>query len=174
MLNGKDSRTNNAIERILECALYLNWKDFAGDSSPVAVRMEYRTGSTRWLKCLKLWSSASRGHWKLVCEYWMEANPTQRQGITFSKSYSSPGFARMLDAIMQHQGAFAVTNRELRDRVVLIASPDEAQCAVARREMTEALQRITLHHAPGKLSVAIRFAADHPAHPTPNSSHRIN
>lgn len=80
----------------------------------------------------------------------------------------------MLDAIMQHQGAFAVTDRELRDRVVLIASPDEAQCAVARREMTEALQRITSHHAPGTLSVAIRFAADHPAHATPNSSQRIN
>jgi len=173
MLNGKDSQAANAINRILECAVYLHWKDFAFDSLPVAVRMKYRTGSTRSLKCLKLWSSVSQGHWKLVCEYWMEPNPIQRQGITFSESYLSPGFTRMLDAIMQHQEAFSVAYPELRDRVVQIASPDEAQCAAAKREMTEALQRITSRNSPGTVSMAMRFAADHPAEPTPISS-RIN
>ena len=174
MLNGKDSQAANAINRILECAVYLHWKDFAFDSLPVAVRMKYRTGSTRSLKCLKLWSSVSQGHWKLVCEYWMEPSPAQRQGITFSKSYSSPGFTRMLDAIMQHQGVFSVHHPELQDRVFQIASPDEAQCINAKREMTEALQRITSHTPPGKLSVAIRFAADHPPDPTPMPRRRIN
>lgn len=174
MLNGKDSQANNRIDRIIECAVYLNWKDFAFDSSPVAVRMEYRTGPARSLKCLKLWSSVSRGHWKLVCEYWTEPNPIQRQGITFSKSYSSPGFTRMLDAIMQHQGVFSVGHTELRDRVVQITSPDEAQCVAAKREMTEALERITSRNSVGTASIAMRFAADHPSMPASVMNRRTN
>lgn len=174
MLNAKDPQAINTIDRIIECAVYLNWKDFAFDSSPVAVRMEYRTGPARSLKCLKLWSSVSRGHWKLVCEYWTEPNPIQRQGITFSKSYSSLGFTRMLDAIMQHQEAFSVRQTDLRDRMVQITSPDEAQCVAAKREMTEALQRITSRNSVGTASIAMRFAADHPAAPAPLSDPRVN
>lgn len=80
----------------------------------------------------------------------------------------------MLDAIMQHQEAFSVGHTELRDRVVQIASPDEAQCYAARREMTEALQRITSRNFPGIVSIPMRFAADHPAALAPASSRRIN
>ena len=174
MLNAKDSPANNRIDRMLECAVYLNWKDFASDSSPMAMRVEYRTGPTPSLKCLKLWSSVSRGHWKLVCEYWTQPNPIQQQGITFSKSYSSPGLTRMLNAIMQHQEVFSVRQTDLRDRLVQITSPHEAQCVAAKREMTEALQRITSRKSVGTASIAMRFAADHPAAPAPLSSRRIN
>lgn len=164
----------NTIDRILECAVYLNWKDFSSDSSPTALRLEYRSGPASSLKCLKLRSSVARGYWKLVCEYWMEPSPTQKQGITFTKTYKSPGLTRLLDAIMQHQEVFSAGETHLCDRVVLIASPDEAQCAAAKREMTEALERITSHSSPGTASVAMRFAADHPAGPAPISSRRIN
>ena len=170
----ENSQATHTIDRILECAVYLNWKDFASDSSPMAVRMEYRTGTTQSLKCLKLWSSASRSHWKFVCEYWTQPNPIQRQGITFSKSHSSPGFTRMLDVIMQHQEVFSVGHTDLRDRVVQIACPDEAQCVSAKREMTKALERITSRNSVGTASTAMRFAADHPAVPAPVSSRRIN
>ena len=174
MHSGNDTHSVNTIDRILECAVYLNWKDFASDSSPMAVRMEYRTGPTRSLKCVKLWSSASRGHWKLVCQYWMQPDPTHQQGVMFAKTCSSPGLTRMLDAIMQHQEVFSVACTDLRDCVVQIASPDEAQCAAAKRDMTKALERITSRNSAGTASVAMRFAADHPSVPASVSNRRIN
>lgn len=175
MLSGKDPQAGtNSIDRILESAVYLNWKDFTSDSPPNAVRLEYRAAPTRSLKCLKLWSCVSRGHWRLVCEYWMEPDPTHQQGITFTKTYSSPGFTRMLDAIMQHQEVFSMARGDLRGWVVQIGSPDEAQCAAARRDMTEALERITSRSSAGTVSIPMRFAADHPAVPPAVSNRAID
>jgi hypothetical protein len=174
MQGRNDAPAVNKIDRMVESAIYLNWKDFSSESSPTAVRLEYQTGPARSLKCLKLWSSVSRGHWKLICEYTTQPSPTQQQGIAFTKTHSSPGFTRLLDAIMQHQAAFFVGGTDLRDRVVLIAAPDEAQCAAAKRDVTEALARITSHGSSGSASMAMRFAADHPAVPAPVSSSRIN
>jgi len=174
MLSRQDPQATNTIDRILESAVYLNWKDFTSDSPPTAVRLEYRTALTRSLKCLKLWSCVSRGHWKLVCEYWMESDPTHQQGIMFTKTYSSPGFTRMLDAIMHHQEVFSMTRAELRGCVVQIGSPDEAQCAAAKRNMTEALERITSRSSPGTVSIPMRFAADYPAAPPAISNPSID
>lgn len=174
MPSGQDPQATNTIDRILESAVHLNWKDLTSDSPPNAVRLEYRTAPTNSLKCLKLWSCVSRGHWKLVCEYWMEAEPTHQQGIMFTKTYSSPGLTRMLDAIMHHQEAFSVARPHLHGCVVQITSPDEAECAAARRDMTESLERITSHGSPGTVSTPMRFAADHPAAPTPIPTPRIN
>lgn len=174
MRSGNDTYSVNTIDRILECAVYLNWKDFASGSSPTAVRLEYQTGPTSLLKRLKLWSSVSRVHWKLVCQYWMHPNPTHEQGVMFAKTYSSPGLTRMLDAIMHHQEVFSAAGTDLRDCVVQIASPDEAQCAAAKRDMTKALERITSRNSAGTVSVAMRFAADHPSVPATVSNRRIN
>ena len=174
MHSGNDTNSVNTIDRILECAVYLNWKDFTSGSSPTAVRLAYLTGPARSLKCVKLWSSASRGHWRLICQYWMQPDPTHQQGVMFTKAYSSLGLTRMLDAIMRHQEAFSVARTDLRDCVVQIASPDEAQCAAAKRDMTKALERITSRNSAGAASVAMRFAADHPSVPASVSNRRIN
>lgn len=172
MLNAKDPQAINTIDRILECAVFLNWRDFASGSSPTAVRLEYRTGPTSLLKCLKLWSSISPGHWKLVCEYWMEPNSSHQQGVMFTKTYSSPGLTRLLDAIMHHQEMFSVASTDLRNCVV--QTPDVAQCTAAKRDMTEALERITLRNSSGAASVAMRLAADHPSVPASVISRHIN
>lgn len=174
MLNAKDPQAINTIDRILECAVYLNWKDFASGSSPTALRLEYRTGPTSLLKRLKLWSSVLPGHWKLVCDYWMEPNASHQQGVMFTKTYSSPGLTRLLDAIMHHQEMFSVARTDLRDSVVQIASPDEAQCTAAKRDMTAALERIISRNSAGTASVAMRFAADHPSAPISVPNRRIN
>jgi len=164
MGGGKDPQVINTIVRILECAVLLNWKDFISDSLPVAMQLEYRTAPpTHSLECLKLWSSNSRGHWKLICQYWMQLKPTHRQGITFTESHSSAGLTRMLDTIMHHQEIFSVARIGLRDGAVLIASPDERQRAAAKRHMTQTLERITSRNPLGTVSMAMRFAADHPA-----------
>src|SRR5690242_4019010 len=108
MPNEEFSREMSAIERILESAVTLSWKDLATSFAPLAMQVEYRRRPDRALEHLKLWSSASRGHWNLVCEYWMHATPSHSQGITFTETYSSAGLTLMLDAIMQNQQSFAV------------------------------------------------------------------
>jgi hypothetical protein len=152
MQNGKDLRAINTIERILECAVCLNWKDFALNSLPMTMQLEYRSGLTHSLDSLKLWSSTSRGYWNLVCEYWMQPSATHQQGITFTGTYSSPALTRMLDAIMHHQEAFSRDSTELLDGLVQVASPNETQSAAARLQMSQALERITSRMPPGEMT----------------------
>ena len=80
----------------------------------------------------------------------------------------------MLDAIMHHQEVFSASRTDLRDCVVQIASPDEAQCAAAKRDMTEALERIISRNSLGTASIAMRFASDHPPLPVSISNRRVN
>jgi hypothetical protein len=152
MQNGRDLRAINTIERILECAVCLNWKDFALNSLPMTMQLEYRSGLTHSLDSLKLWSSTSRGYWNLVCEYWMQSSTTHQQGITFTGTYSSPALTRMLDAIMHHQDAFSRDSTELLDGLVQVASPNETQSAAARLQMSQALERITSRTPPGEMA----------------------
>ena len=166
MGGGKDPQSINTIDRILECAVLLNWKDFVSGSLPMAMQLEYRTGApTRSLEFLKLWSSNSRGQRTLICEYWMQLKPTHQQGITFTGTHSSPGLTRMLDTIMHHQEIFSLARIGLRDGVVQIASPDQGERAAAKRHMTQTLERITSRNPLGTVSIAMKFAADHPAAP---------
>ena len=109
------SREMNALERVLESAVTLSWQDLATSFPPLAMQVEYRRQPDHALEHLKLWSSASRGHWKLVCEYWLHANATHSQGITFTDTYSSAGLTRMLEAIMQNQESFATPHSDFAD-----------------------------------------------------------
>ena len=165
MQNGKDVQAINTIGRILECAVCVNWKDFAVASPPAAMRFQYRIGPHQLLKHLKLWLSASRGHWKLVCEYWVDADTSHRSGIRFSHNYSSPGLTCMLDAITHHQGEFALDRGDLLDRLVQIARPDETQLAAARCQLTQLLERMTVQSRNGNITAAMRSAAGHPELP---------
>lgn len=167
MQNGTNLPALNTIGRILECAVCLNWKDLASSSLPTAMRLEYQIGPTHSLESLKLWSSTSRGYWNLVCEYSMQSSTTHQQGTTFIGAYSSPGLTRLLDAIMHHQEAFSPNSTELFDGLIQIASPDEAQSAADRLQMSRALERITSRKPAGEMTAAMRFAADHPALPLP-------
>ena len=165
MQNQKDLQAINTIGRILECAVCVNWKDFAGTSSPTAMRFQYRIGPYQLLKHLKLWLSTSRGHWKLVCEYWMEADTKHPSGITFSRNYSSAGLTCMLDAITHHPGEFALDRGDMLDRLVQIPCPDDTQLAAARHQLTRVLERMTVQNGNGNITALMRSAADHPELP---------
>ena len=162
MRNEKFSREANAMARILESAVVLNWEDLTTRLAPVAMQMEYRSGADRSLEHLKLWSSASRGQWNLVCEYWVHATATHVQGLTFSDGYSSAGLTRMLKAIMQNQQAFAVSQSNSADCLVDITPPNETESLVAKHLMMEVLERITSRTSTGTITAAVRSAANHP------------
>ena len=156
------SREMNAIERILESAVTLSWQDLTTKFIPIAMQVEYRRRPDQALEHLKLWSSASRGHWNLVCEYWMHSTATHSQGITFTETYSSAGLTRMLDVIMQNQPSFAVPHSYFANGLVQIAPPDKTQSIAAKHLMVEMLERITSRTSAGAATAALRSAADHP------------
>src|SRR5690242_21714133 len=103
MQNEEFSREVHAIDRLLESAVALSWEDLTTSFPPLAMQVEYRSRADGELENLKLWSSPSRGHWTLICEYRMQSTGTHSQGISFTGAYSSAGLAHMFGAIMQNQ-----------------------------------------------------------------------
>lgn len=95
------------MDRILESAVVLSWKDLLHPSQGGLIHIEYAPGTR--LPYLKIWQLTGRGEWSLVCEYWMSRGPTDSpgDGMTFSNDYHSAGLAEMLEVIMQHQDNFA-------------------------------------------------------------------
>lgn len=154
---------NGTFDYALHCAVTANWKDLTLGSPITAMQVEYRTGSARSLEYLKLWCSSVRGHWQLICEYWMQPAGTHQQGVTFAKTYSSAGLVRMLDVIMRHQQAFPQLSPDLLDGLVQIAAPSATQTTTATNHMTETLERITSRSSGGTITAAMRSAAGHSA-----------
>jgi hypothetical protein len=95
------------MDRILESAVVLSWKDLLHRSQRGLIHIEYAPGTR--LPYLKIWQLTGRGGWSLVCEYWMSRGPTDSpgDGMTFSNDYHSAGLAEMLEVVMQHQDNFA-------------------------------------------------------------------
>jgi hypothetical protein len=95
-----------SIEWALECAALLGWNDLLRYSKPELVHLRYETGAQGTLDYLTLWSSAKRGEWDLVCEYWMKADQWHQAGLNFSNGHASAVLGRVLPSIMQHQEMF--------------------------------------------------------------------
>jgi hypothetical protein len=97
------------MDRILESAVVLSWKDLLRPSQRGLIHIEYAPGNR--LPYLKIWqlTGTGRGEWSLVCEYWMSPGLAYSpgSGMTFSNDYHSAGLAEMLEVIMQHQDNFA-------------------------------------------------------------------
>jgi hypothetical protein len=93
------------MDRILESAVVLSWKDLFHPSQSGLIHIEYAPGTRRLY--LKIWQLTASGEWSLVCEYWIAPGPTGDPVLTFSNGYHSAGLAEMLEVIMQHQDNFA-------------------------------------------------------------------
>ena len=152
---------DSTLDRALDSAISASWKELAQGSPIEAMQVEYRTGASGSLDYLKLWSSTLRGHWNLVCEYWIQANGTHSRGITFLKPYSSASLARTLDVIMRNQERFCPASMELLDGLVQVAPPDEIQAAAASNHIAQILERITSKNSPGTVTAAMRTATGH-------------
>ena len=144
-IDNKRPQENTTIDRILECAVALNWDALAQTNGAIALQVEYRIGSGQSLDYLKLWSSTMRGVWHLVCEYWMQSSSTHESGTTFTGGSYSCDFTWMLDAIMQHQAAFIHGSSDFMDGLVQIKRPTDSDLASARADMNDALGRVGSH-----------------------------
>ena len=95
------------MQRILESAVILSWKDLLRPSQRDLIQIEYVPGIH--LSYLKIWQLTGKGEWSLVCEHWLSHRPAVAtdDGTTFSNGYHSADLAAMLRVIMQHQDQFA-------------------------------------------------------------------
>jgi hypothetical protein len=135
-------RKRTTIDRILECAVTVNWQDLTKTQDNSSMRMEYLTGPQNSLEYLKLWSCSERGYWNLLAEYWMQSTIEHRRGTTFSRGNYSADLVRMLDAVMRHQEDFLAPSPDFPDGLVQIKKPSTTELSTARAEMIEAMDQI--------------------------------
>src|SRR5690349_7279192 len=86
---------NQSLERALESAIVVSWTDLMHGSQTGLVHVEYGFAPTGTLDYLKVWSSITRGHWLLACEYWMSATAFHDIGVRFDNGYESEGLAHI-------------------------------------------------------------------------------
>ncbi len=99
---------NQSLEQILESAIVVSWADLMRGTEAGLIHIEYGFAPGGTLDYLKVWSSITRGHWLLACEYWMSPSTFHSTGISFDNGYQSEGLAHILGFVMQHQDAFVL------------------------------------------------------------------
>ena len=121
----------------------MSWADLMHDADSGLIHIDYGFSPRDSIEYLKLWSSKTRGHWYLACEYWMSCSTFHPSGIHFENGYKSDDLAHNLELIMQHQDAFSPPPNLGRNGLIQIQMPTEAEIAAAAISLIEALERVT-------------------------------
>jgi hypothetical protein len=119
------------LERILEAAVVISWNDFTRGTPTSLIQIEYGLAAGGTLDYLKVWSSLTRGHWLLACQYWMSTNTFHEAGVGFENGYKSEGLARILEITMRHQNSFALPANLGRQGLLQISTPTAEETAAA-------------------------------------------
>src|SRR5271166_5596040 len=99
---------NQSLDQLLESAIVMSWADLMRGAEAGLVHVEYGFAAGGTLDYLKVWSSLTRGHWLLACEYWMSESTFHGAGVRFDNGYESEGLSNILDRVMQHQNSFVL------------------------------------------------------------------
>jgi hypothetical protein len=134
---------SQSLERILESAIVVSWADLMRGAQTALVHIEYGFAPAGTLDYLKFWSSTTRGHWLLACEYWMSASTFHGTGVHFDNGYQSEGLAHILESVMQHQTAFSLPADLGRQGLLQIATPTQEESMVAAASVNAALDRVS-------------------------------
>jgi hypothetical protein len=135
------------VDRVLESAVVLSWKDLLRSSKERLVHVEYATAPEPSLQYLKIWLLTNRGTWDLICEYWIAPGSSRvpAVGLTFSNGYYSADLAQMLEHMMQHQDGFPnLLSGESGVNLIQVQSPTEDDRLKASNCMSEAYDRLGL------------------------------
>src|SRR6476661_10105255 len=122
---------NGNLEQILESAVVISWADLMHGSATGLIHIEYGFADAGTLDYLKVWSSLTRGHWLLACNYWMSENTFHAAGIGFENGYHSEGLAHNLDVAMQHQDSFVLPPNVGRQGLLQISTPTVQESVAA-------------------------------------------
>ncbi len=121
----------HSLEQTIEASIVVSWADLMRGAEIGLIHVEYGFTPTGTLDYLKVWSSITRGHWLLACEYWMSANTFHAAGVRFDNGYASEGLAHILESVMQHQNSFVLPPNLGRQGLLQIPTPTQAESAVA-------------------------------------------
>lgn len=135
------------IDRVLESAVVLSWKELIHSSQRRVVHVEYGTAPEPSLQYVKIWSSTTRGAWDLICEYWIcpGASRIPAVGLTFSNGYYSADLARMLEEMMCHKdGVPNSLSGKTGVNLIMVQTPTEHDQSEANACMSKAYKRVGL------------------------------
>lgn len=126
------------MDRILESAVVLSWRDLLHVSQRGLIHIDYAPGPS--LQYLKIWQLTAKGSWSLICEYWMRQGQgaTPVAGLTFSNDFHSEGLAQMLEVIMQHQDTFMTSFGRPGAGLIQVTPPTEQESLAASACMRDA------------------------------------
>ena len=122
---------NGNLERILESAVVVSWAELMRGTPTGLIHIEYGFAADGTLDQLKVWSSLTRGHWLLACQYWMSANTFHGAGVGFENGYKSEGLAHILESVMQHQTSFVLPPNRGRQGLLQIPTPTKEESGAA-------------------------------------------
>ena len=115
------------LKDMLADALVSNWNELMSESVASQVQIEYHVGPAGSIEFLKVWGAAIRGHWDLVCSYWMYPSSSRQSGLQFANGQRSDTFRGMLDSIMQNQELFRVETAPGADGMIQVSPPTEKE-----------------------------------------------
>ena len=127
------------LDHILESAIVASWPVLMRGTHVGLVHIEYAFAPAGALDYMKVWTSVTRGHWLLACEYWMSANTFHRIGVRFENGYQSEELARFLEFVMQHQNCFVPPPNLGRQGLLQIPMPTEKESTEAAITVNEAI-----------------------------------
>jgi hypothetical protein len=131
-----------SLERTLESAIVVSWTELIHGAQTGLIHVEYGFAPIGALDYLKVWSSITRGHWLLACEYWMSASTFHATGVHFDNGYESEGLTHILESVMQHQSEFALPTNRGRQGLLHIPTPTQEESAAAGEWVHEAFDRV--------------------------------
>jgi hypothetical protein len=126
----------------LNQAVVISWDDLMRGAPTGLIHIEYGFSAGGTLDYLKVWSSLTRGHWLLACQYWMSANTFHSAGVGFENGYKSEGLAHILEIAMQHQNWFVVPPNLGRQGLLQISTPTAEESAAAAAVINIAFDRL--------------------------------
>jgi hypothetical protein len=136
------SDVKQSLERTLESAVIVSWADLMHDAPAGLIHIEYGFAPAGTLDYLKVWSSVSRGHWLLACEYWMSESTFHGAGVRFDNGYESEGLSNILGRVMQQQTSFVLPENTGRQGLLQIPTPTEEEIAAATALVNECANRL--------------------------------
>jgi hypothetical protein len=95
------------FDRTLEYAVVQSWDELMPPSTSGLVQIEYQTGADGSVDFLKIWASTVRGHWSLICEFWMRSLWSHTTGVRFANDYHAADLAHALEFMAEHEVAFS-------------------------------------------------------------------
>jgi hypothetical protein len=135
-------KSDRSLDHILESAVISSWTALTGGAQTGLIHIEYGFAAGGTLDYLKIWSSLTRGHWLLACEYWMSTSTFHGTGVRFDNGYESQGLAHILEFVMQHQNSFVLPSNLGRQGLLQISTPTAEDSVAAAAMINETFDRL--------------------------------